>query len=257
MRNKHIDSPQNATIKSVAKLRTRRGREQQGRIVVDGRREVERAINQGVTLESIFVPEHEDVVPESACDTFVVSPRAFEKIALGPRHDIVAVAKTPSRPLDHLQLNSTTTIAILESIEKPGNNGAVLRSADGAGIDAVILIDPVTDLFNPNAIRSSLGTIFSVPTAVASFAEYREWSTSRDLSHYLARCDQNAKPYWQADFATSCAIVLGSEASGLTDRWDQLPKTESIHIPMRGIADSLNIASSAAILFYKATEGRC
>lgn len=254
-----IDSPQNATIKSVAKLRTRRGREQQQRIIVDGFREVQRAADHGIEFESVFCLESHEIEPWSqvAQNSYVVSDRAFEKIAFGHRKEVVGVARTPTRTLQQLTLGDHAKIAVLEAIEKPGNAGAVMRSADGAGMDGLIIVDAKTDLFNPNAIRASLGTIFSLQIAEATFAEYVEWSGQQDIQHYLAVCSPDASDYSTVDYPkSSCAIVLGSEAEGLTDAWKDVPNTNEITIPMHGTADSLNLASSAAILFYNLVS-RC
>lgn len=250
----HLDSPQNPTIKSVARLRTRRGREQQGRIVIDGLKEVRRAIEYGTKLETILVYEGEatDWTQAAKC-VYTVSERAFEKIAFGHRREIVAVAQTPRRILQDLVVPPLGSIAVLDRLEKPGNVGAVIRSADGAGMDAVILVDPVTDLFNPNAIRASVGTIFSQQVATASFDEYVRWAIARGLHHFIARCDADAVPFDHAELVGN-AIVLGSEATGVGERWSALPQT-SITIPMAGFADSLNVSAAAAILFYQTRRG--
>lgn len=252
----HLDSPQNSTIKSVARLRTRRGRQQQGCIIVDGRREVQRAVDAGIHLKAIFVHEGQaDEWSNVTANVYSVSERAFAKIAFGDRHEVIAVCETPNRSLDGLSITPAATIGVLECIEKPGNIGAVIRSADGAGLDAIILVEPVTDLFNPNAIRSSLGTIFSMPTATAHFEQYRAWAERNSLRHLLAACDDQAENYLDADFRPPCAIVLGSEAQGLTPRWNALSGNR-ITIPMQGRADSLNVASTASVLFFKSQEER-
>lgn len=264
-----IDSPQNPKIKSVARLRSSRGRAQQGLIVIDGYREVSRAIACGVTIESIFVPATageatidtqpetwHDAVSSSDARVFLVAERAFEKIAFGQRHEAVAVAKPPSTTLQEVTLTDTAIVAVLEGIEKPGNLGAVLRSADGAGVDAVILVDPVTDLFNPNTIRASLGTVFSLQTATASFAEYKSWADSLQLPHYLARCDSRARSYREVDYTRRCCLAFGSEAYGLSDKWDEINDKENVVIPMAGIADSLNVSVAAAVMFYNAVAAR-
>ena len=181
----------------------------------------------------------------------IISKDEFEKIAFGNRSEIVATAQMPRRKLEDLTLPNGATIAVLESCEKPGNAGALMRSADAAGIDAVILVEPITDLFNPNTIRASLGTVFSLQVATAAFEEYAAWASTIGLAHYLAKCEQ-AAPYTDVDYRGVCAIVLGSEATGLQARWDQLKNTTSIAIPMRGSADSLNVSAAAAVLFYEA-----
>lgn len=259
----HIDSPQNQTIKLTAKLRTKRGRQEQQRIIIDGTREVSRAIDCGIEVESVFLPvaDANDAASSfgrqvdewiSRYQVYCVSERAFGKIAFGQRQELVAVAKTPERSLSHLSLpESPRLIVVLESIEKPGNVGAVMRSADAAGLDAVILVDAVSDLFNPNAIRSSLGTIFSLPLATASFPEYAAWSATIGFQHLLAKCDQAATPYRDVKIDRDTAIVLGSEAKGLSTNWNDVTAPVNVTIPMRGIADSLNISASAAILFFE------
>lgn len=258
-----IDSPQNPRIKATARLRTHRGRDQQGRIVIDGDRELRRAIECGIEVESIFLseematpPQTLDAWSESGAALYLLSNKAFEKVAFGQRQEVVGVARTPDCSLQQIKLGDNAKIAVLERIEKPGNLGAVLRSADGAGMDAVILVDAVTDLFNPNAIRASLGTIFSMQVASVSFDQYREWLTKHPLRQFLAICDPSTESYERADFNQPCAIVLGNEAEGLTDRWLQLDNSECIRLPMRGIADSLNVSVAAAVLFYAAMASR-
>ena len=258
-----IDSPQNPRVKATARLRTHRGREQQGRIIIDGTRELRRAIECGIQVESIFVSENLATSPqgldewsESGASVFLLLGKAFEKVAFGQRQEVVGVARTPDCSLEQITLGGDAKVAVLERIEKPGNLGAVLRSADGAGMDAVILVDPVTDLFNPNAIRASLGTIFAMKVASATFEQYQEWLTNHPLHQFLAICDPSAKSYERVDFDRPCAIVLGSEADGLSDRWSQLEDSEGIMLPMRGIADSLNVSVAAAVLFYAAMAKR-
>jgi TrmH family RNA methyltransferase len=250
----HIESPQNPTIKSVSKLRTHRGRRQQDRIIVDGLREIRRAIDSGIEIDSIFVPlGHESDWASATANVYTVSERAFSKIAFGHRKEVVAVSKTPPRSLDDLSIPPAARIAVLEGIEKPGNVGAVLRSADGAGMDAVLVVDPVIDLFNPNTIRASLGTIFSMQIATATFDKYADLANQHGLHHLLATCASDVIHYRDADFENGCAIVLGSEANGLSERWGNLRST-AITIPMMGISDSLNVASAATVLFYEAMK---
>ena len=207
--------------------------------------------------------------------------RVFEKVCYGQRTELVAVAKSPRVQLADLALawsspgpafpaGPAPLIAVLDGVEKPGNIGAVLRSADGAGMDAVVLVDGGTDLYNPNAIRASLGTIFAKPVVAASFAEFAQWLSEHPLNLLLARVD-GAVPYTDADFRPPTAIVLGSETRGLNRRWSDLslgradlvssgPKwplgVQSVSVPMHGIADSLNLSVTAAILFYEAIRQR-
>jgi TrmH family RNA methyltransferase len=145
-------------------------------------------------------------------------------------------------------------VGVVEAVEKPGNLGAVVRSADGAGLDALLVADPRADPWNPNAIRASLGTVFSVPLAVAGAGRVLEHLRELGIRVVAARV-QAAIPYTEADLTGGVAIVLGSEADGLTDAWDG-PDVTAIGIPMLGVADSLNVSVSAAILFYEARRQR-
>ena len=143
---------------------------------------------------------------------------------------------------------------VVEGVEKPGNLGAILRSADGAGADALIAADPRTDLFNPNAIRASLGTVFTVPVAAATTSEVMAWLRARGIGLVVARVD-GATVHTAADLAGPVAIVLGSEAHGLTGTWDG-PDVRAVRLPMLGSADSLNVSAAAAVLLYEARRQR-
>lgn len=257
-----LDSPQNPTIKATAKLRTSRGRQQSGQIIIDGEREISRAAQCGVLIDTIFVPESSESAPwESlARNVYVVSDRAHEKIAFGNRLEPVAVARRPDTSLESLNRRMTwprdAVFIVLEAVEKPGNIGAILRSADGAGVAAVLLVDPITDIFNPNAIRASIGTVFSVPVATLSFAEYQAWGHNTGVSSLLAVCDSTAIDYARLDYRGRNAIILGNEATGLSNRWGCLGGARKIALPMRGIADSLNVSAAATVLMYEATKLR-
>ncbi|MGH2513338.1 MAG: TrmH family RNA methyltransferase, partial [Candidatus Limnocylindrales bacterium] len=167
---------------------------------------------------------------------------------------LVGVIRTPPVGLDRLALPAEPLVVVAESVEKPGNLGAILRSADGAGADALIAADPRTDVFNPNAIRASLGTIFSVPVAVASSADTIAWLMARRIRIIAARVDGSV-PYTEANLRGPLAIVLGSEAHGLAGAWS-MPGIEAVHLPMLGSADSLNVSVAAAILLYEARRQR-
>lgn len=184
-----------------------------------------------------------------------VTPTVFARLAFGDRADgLLAVADTPTTELGRLELRPGALMAVLEGIEKPGNLGAVLRSADGAGLDAVVAVDPATDLYNPNAIRASLGTIFALSLAVATAAETLVWLRSRGARMVAARVDGSV-PYTEADLGGTVALILGSEAHGLTEGWAGEDVT-TVRVPMLGVADSLNVAATAAVLFYEALRQR-
>ena len=180
----------------------------------------------------------------------------FAKLAFGDRAEgILAIAATPRATLADLPaLPPDPLLAVLAGVEKPGNIGAVLRTADAAGVSAVILADPQTDLFNPNAIRASLGTIFALPIAVATATETLAWLRERHCRILTTRVDAQLT-YSEAEYVGPTAIVLGSEAAGLSDAWsdaDVFP----VRVPMLGIADSLNVSATAAVLFYEAVRQR-
>jgi len=260
-----ITSLQNPQVKDAIRLRDRRHREKQGRIVIDGARELARAIAAGVRLVEVFVCERlcqsEDarrvleLLPACGANVLDVTEPVFEKLAFGQRAEgVLCVAETPVATLDGLKLPENPLVAVLEGVEKPGNVGAVLRSADGAGVSALIVADGRTDLYNPNAIRASLGTIFTLPVAAATAAETLAWLRCQGLAIFAARVD-GSQPYTEVDLCRSAAIILGSEAAGLSAAWegdDIIP----IRLPMLGTADSLNVSAAAAVLFYEALRQR-
>ncbi|HET7676776.1 MAG TPA: TrmH family RNA methyltransferase [Candidatus Limnocylindrales bacterium] len=259
-----IESVHNERVLGVARLRDRRERERTGRIVINGAREVARALAGRVRIVEGFVAPELATSDEAraAAAALVatgrvveVSQAAFVRMAYGDRHDgVLAVAETPATGLAALELPPEPLVAVLEGVEKPGNLGAVLRSADGAGVDAVVLADPRTDPWNPNAIRASLGTIFHVPLAVAPGDEVRAWLAERRLAIVAARLE-DAEPYSQVALAGPLAIVLGAESVGLSPAWLG-PQVRGVRLPMLGIADSLNVSAAAAVLFYEARRQR-
>lgn len=260
-----ITSPQNPRVKAAVRLRDARARIRAGRFIVDGAREIARAVAAGVRLDEAFVCQERlddpvaqavvDSLAASGCEVFSVPPAIYARIAFGNRLDgVVAIGKTPARTLDSIPITSESVVAVLVGIEKPGNVGAILRSADGAGITAVVVADGRTDLFNPNCIRASLGIVFSLPTAVADSAATLDWLARRGLSVFAARPDAKLD-YTQAALGRGAAIVLGSEATGLSTQW-QTAAVTPIALPMLGRADSLNVSVTAGILFYESLRQR-
>jgi len=260
-----ITSTNNPRVKDAAKLRDRRQRDKQRRILIDGSREISLALQGGVRIGELFWcakfcdSELASTVVQAAeaqgAELLEVTPEVFAKIAYGERAEgVIAVADTPARSLADLKLPEHAIVGVLEGVEKPGNVGAVLRTADGAGLDALIIADGRTDLYNPNAIRASLGTIFTVPVVTATSAETLHWLRDQDWEILAARVDGTAD-YRQAPYHRGAAIVLGSEALGLSSQWTG-PDITPIALPMRGKADSLNVSATAAILFYEATYQR-
>ncbi len=195
---------------------------------------------------------------QRATPTTEVSEPVLVRIAFGDRTDgIVAVIRMPRPTLSDIRLPSAPAaglIAVVEGVEKPGNLGAILRSADGAGLDAIIAADPRTDLANPNVIRASLGTIFARPVVAASTADTLAWLRGSGVTIVAARVD-GATDYAAQDFRGPVAIVLGAEAEGLSPAW-LAPDVRAVRLPMHGVADSLNVSATAAVLFYEARRQR-
>ncbi len=260
-----ITSSQNPRVKNALRLRDRRHREKLGRILIDGARELAQAMQAKVLLREVFVceplcsgPDARRVLeglPRSGAEVLQVAPSVFAKMAFGQRAEgVLGVAEMPIRALDQLVLPDNPRVAVLEGVEKPGNVGAVLRSADGAGISAVIVADGRTDLYNPNAIRASLGTIFSLPVCATTAAETLDWLRRRGMA-IRAAVVQGSQPYDEVDYRGPTAIVLGSEAQGLSDTW-HAPDVTVVCLPMLGAADSLNVSAAAAVLFYESLRQR-
>jgi len=184
-----------------------------------------------------------------------VTPEVFEKVAFGERAEgLVGVAEMPNRKLADWQLPERALVAVLEGVEKPGNIGAVLRSADGAGISGLILAGGRTDLYNPNAIRASLGTIFTLPVFAADVEEALAWLHAQQLKLFATRVGAS-QPYTGISYRDACAVILGSEAEGLSSAW-QADDISPIYVPMLGAADSLNVSATAAVIFYEALRQR-
>jgi TrmH family RNA methyltransferase len=260
-----LASPSNPRIKAAARLRDRRHRDEAGLTLVDGAREVRRALASGIDVVEAFICEPllagEDArvalaaLAERGVSTTSTSQPAFAKVAFGDRADgIVAVVRTPELRLDDLRLTTDPLVVVVEGIEKPGNLGAALRSADGAGADALIAASPRTDLMNPNAIRASAGTIFSVPIASAPTREVIDWLRQRQIRIVTTRVDATSL-YTDADLTGPLAVAFGSEADGLSDAWHADDIT-AVRLPMLGIADSLNVSVSAAVVLYEARRQR-
>ena len=259
-----ITSLTNPRVKAAVRLRERREREATGLTIVDGAREILRALDAGVRVETAFLAEDLLRTPDAhavadrlrhRATTIPVSPAVLAKVAFGERSDgIVAIVEIPNRALADLTLPDDPLVVVVEGVEKPGNLGAVLRTADGAGAAVVIVADPMTDPFNPNAIRASLGTIFALPVVAATTADTIAWLDTRRIRPVATIVD--ATMSWsEADLTGPLAIVLGSEADGLSAAWQGAGVT-AVSIPMHGIADSLNVSTAAAIVLFEAVRQR-
>jgi RNA methyltransferase, TrmH family len=259
-----ITSAKNPHVRAAAALRDRRERDAAGLTLVDGARELGRALAGGAEVVEVFVDEDRlgyegavavDEARRRGAAIVAVSGPVLDRLAYGDRAEgLVAVVRIPDLALTGLRLPAAALVVVLEGVEKPGNLGAVLRTADAAAADAVIAADPRTDLFNPNAIRASLGTIFAVQLAAGPSAVVREDLAGRGLQLLAARVDAEAL-YTDVDLRAPIAIVLGSEAGGLTGAWSG-PGVLPVRLPMLGLADSLNVSITAAIILYEARRQR-
>ncbi|MEY3583309.1 MAG: rRNA (guanosine-2-O-)-methyltransferase RlmB [Verrucomicrobiota bacterium] len=265
MSDEVIQSRQNPRIQAVARLRDRPEREARGLFIAEGLRELSRARERQVeVLEVYFCPELfrrvEAAELVSGCraagiDCCEVGRSAFEKISGREGPDgLLGIAKTWDCSLERLQLSANALLLVAESVEKPGNLGALLRTADSAGCDALIVCDPITDLFNPNVVRSSQGALFSVPVAVCTSQQAAAWMKAKGVRS-LATSPAATKAYWDVDCRGPVALLLGSEKDGLTDFWLK-GADEKISIPQAGLSDSLNVSNAAAICLFEAVRQR-
>ncbi len=258
-----ITSLQNPAIKNIVKLSKSNERKEKQLFVIEGARELSLALQSNYRVEAVYVcremfekTKYPDVLNSiDEKNIFDISPHVFEKVAYRENSDgVVALAKPKSHSLNDLKLSSNPFVIILESVEKPGNLGAILRTADAAAVDAAIVCDPQTDLYNPNVVRSSVGGIFTVPTAVCTSSEAVQFLEDKGIISYSAEL-QAAEFYQDIDFTKPSAIVMGTEADGLTDYWLKNAK-KRIKIPMRGKIDSLNVSVSTAVLTFEAMRQR-
>ena len=260
VKTEKITSARNERIRQVLELQEKsRTRRALGLFVVEGRRELEHCLEAGYELDSVFwCPEILPELPQELIGDVPVSELTAElygKIAYrGGTEGLVARVKARPHTLDDLTLKENPLIVVLESVEKPGNLGAVFRSADAAGADAVIICDPLTDLYNPNLIRSSIGGVFTVQSAVCDSASAISWLKARGMKILTAQL-QDSSWYYDVDMKGGTAIVIGTEATGLTEQWREAADAH-IRIPMLGALDSLNASVSAAILLFEAVRQR-
>lgn len=270
MQEEVITSLQNPKIKELGLLQQKaRHRVQSGRFVVEGARELEACCNAGYKIETLFFCPQiysgkantaQEVAKRfncSAAKVFTVSEQLYSKIAYRSTTEGV-IAEVAARSLTladvERQLPETPLIIVAEGIEKPGNIGALLRTSDACGADAVLLCNTTKDIYNPNIIRSSLGGIFTQKVVCCTSEEAIKWLKKKEITIYTAQL-QDSKPYYNTDMAGACAIVMGSEAEGLTQQWREASDCK-IMIPMLGVLDSLNVSVSAAILCYEAVRQR-
>ena len=262
MEENRIVSLQNAKVKQVVALQQKSAeRRNQGVFVVEGIRELQHCLDAGYEVNSVFFcPELTAAttlspILSAASTSYEVSREVYEKMAYrGSTEGVMAIVQSRQLQLKDLQLKPNPLLMVLESVEKPGNLGAILRSADAAGADAVIVCDPLTDLYNPNLIRSSIGAIFSVPCIACSSDDCISFLKQNNIKILTAQL-QDSKLYYDTDMTCGTAIIMGTESTGLTDVWRQAADAH-IRIPMLGQLDSLNVSVSAAILLFEAVRQR-
>lgn len=243
-----ITSVQNARVKHVVALQQKSSlRREEGLFVVEGQREIEHCVACGYEMVEVFKKGEN------------VTPQVYEKMAYRESTEgIIAIARCKEHSLftihSSLFTKKSPLIIVLERVEKPGNLGAILRTAEAAGVDAVIVCDPLTDLYNPNLIRASIGGVFNVPTAVCTSEECIAFLKSNHINILTAQL-QDSYEYYDYDMTQATAIVMGTESTGLTQQWREAADAH-IRIPMLGRLDSLNVSVSAAILMYEAVRQR-
>lgn len=259
---KQITSPQNTFIKSLLQLQEKaKARRQSGTFLIEGQREIQLARKGGYEIDSIlFVP---DMIAEAdvknltgrQTELIEISREVYQKLAYRDTTEgIIAVAKSKRLNLDDLQLGDNPLILVAESPEKPGNIGALLRTADAAAVDAVIIADPKGDLYNPNIVRSSVGCLFTNTIATGSTDEVISFLKESHINIYCATL-QDSTSYHTQNFTTPTALVVGTEATGLSAAWRKA-STQNIIIPMSGEIDSMNVSVAAAILIFEAKRQR-
>jgi TrmH family RNA methyltransferase len=260
-----ITSLGNDRIKRLVRLRNRRERDRSGEFLVEGYREVHRAVAAGIEIRELYVcpelylgesePELVAAAEASGARVIPVAAAPFHKASYRDRPEgLLAVAGRFDTSLGRIPETPEPLVLVVESIEKPGNLGTMLRTAEAAGADGVIVCDPTTDPFNPNVVRASLGTLFLVPLAVASTGDTIRELRRRGVKSFAATPDADL-PYFEADLGAPAAVVIGSEQLGLTDAWRD-GADERVLIPMPGSVDSLNAAMAAGVLLFEAVRQR-
>ena len=259
---KQITSVQNPYIKSLLQLQDKaKVRKQTGTFIIEGKREILLAVTGGYKLETVlYMPEFVDI--DDVCayrllgiEQIEISKDVYQKLAYRDTTEgIIAIAKVKSLSLKDLKLSENPLILIAESLEKPGNVGAILRTADAANVDAVIIANPKSDLYNPNVVRSSVGCLFTNQIATGTTEEVIAFLKENNINFYSATL-QNSTSYHTQDYTKPTALVVGTEATGLTQPWRD-EATQNIIIPMQGEIDSMNVSVAAAVLLFEAKRQR-
>jgi TrmH family RNA methyltransferase len=260
-----LTSPQNPKIKQVLKLRERRARDRSGHFLIEGYRELFRAVSSSASIVQLFVSEEHflgsnesaliEKIQESGTDIFFLSPELFTRISYRDRPDgLLGIAKKNPLSLNDIALSSNPLLIVAEAIEKPGNLGTILRSSDAVGADGLIVCDRCTDIYNPNVVRASVGTLFTVPVTEAEGRETLSFLKEKRIQIVCAT-PHAKQEYLDADLTGPVAIIVGTEQLGLSEKWLENADV-SVRIPMRGVADSLNVATATTLLLYEVLRQR-
>lgn len=258
-----LTSGQNAKIKQLIGLKERRDRDESGLFLIEGYRELKRAADADIHIHSLFIcpdlflgSNEPELIKQIGTEVYTLPPHLFEKISYRDRPDgLIAIAHQMKLGLKDLHpKNKRPFYVVAESIEKPGNLGTILRSADGVGADGVIVCDRCTDIYNPNVVRASVGTLFTLPVVEAKGSDAFLWLKDKKIKVVAATPAANAE-YTEVDLTGPIAIVVGTEQLGLSDLWMQAADIQ-VKIPMKGVADSLNVATATTLLLYEALRQR-
>ncbi|NGX37981.1 MAG: 23S rRNA (uridine(2479)-2'-O)-methyltransferase [Chlamydiae bacterium] len=260
-----LTSLQNPQVKEAVKLQNRRRRDETSLFLIEGYRELRRAVDGGITIQKLFIcpqlflGENEDIligeIESLGGAVFDCTLSVFEKLSYRDRPDgLIAIGVQMRQVLGALQLSDNPLLVIAEGIEKPGNLGSIMRSADGVGADAVIVCDRCTDIYNPNVVRASVGTLFTLPVVEAKGSEVFSWLQDHKIQ-VVATSPAAKIEYTEADMRNGVAIVVGTEQLGLSEMWLSASDTQ-VSIPMKGVADSLNVATATTLLLYEVLRQR-
>jgi len=257
-----ITSLQNPKIKRAQKLKERKERNESDLFLIEGYRELKKAVDAGVKIETLFIcpsfflgVNEDALIAQCRAQRIVCEPHVFEKLSYRDRPDgLIAIAVQMQTKLEQLHLKKNPFLVIAESIEKPGNLGTILRSADAAGVDGVIVCDPCTDIYNPNVVRASVGTLFTLPVIAATTSETLSFLKLHGIQ-LVAATPSAEKSFTQMPLTGPVAIAVGTEQLGLSESWMQEADLR-VRIPMHGVADSLNVATATTLLLYEVLRQR-
>jgi len=262
---KHISSIQNPLVKEIVQLKDKsRVRKKSKRFIIEGQRELSIALKGGYRIETIlfdssiiFVDDITAMINSDSTELIEISAEVYQKLAYRTTTEgIIAIAKTKELSLKSIKFNTTTPlILVAEAPEKPGNIGAILRTADAANVDVVIIANPKTDLYNPNIIRSSVGCVFTNQIATGSTSEIIAFLKANNINSYCAALKDDSEAYHLQDYTKATALVVGTEATGLSEEWLS-NASKNIIIPMQGEIDSMNVSVAAGILIFEAKRQR-